>query len=72
MPRRSTLLIQPFIGVADAVIRPGETGVQQVMGANGTGFAHGLIQAFRRASAADHREVFDKAFERFGHTFGRG
>ncbi|MNL06644.1 hypothetical protein D3C87_1272840 [compost metagenome] len=33
-----------------------------------TSFTHRLIEAFRRASTADHREVLDEAFEGFfGH-----
>ncbi|PHX40030.1 hypothetical protein AO263_12670 [Pseudomonas sp. NZIPFR-PS5] len=41
------------------------------MGACGPGLVHRVIQTFRGASAADHREIFDKPFEGFfGHDVG--
>ncbi|MNL08171.1 hypothetical protein D3C87_1288770 [compost metagenome] len=61
-------LIQPLIRIADAVIGFGEAGIEQVVSTDSAGFAHGLIEAFRHARAADHREVFDKAVKRdFGN-----
>ncbi|MNS73649.1 hypothetical protein D3C72_1070960 [compost metagenome] len=41
------------------------------MSTHGTGFAHGLVEAFRRTGAADHREIFDKTIEGdFGDHIG--
>ncbi|MDE7976317.1 hypothetical protein NW795_24715, partial [Escherichia coli] len=57
------LFVFPLLPVADPVVAPGETAVQQVVSAGGTRLAHRVVQAERRLGAAHQREILDETFE---------